>query len=94
MATIPTPRDTQLDELTTPPPHRIRVHSAPPPDLVVGDPVSGPQQRASLHDLPLQQRGRHRHPLQLDPLLNSHRQSRSNHATRIPNNQINSPTDH
>ncbi len=90
----PDPRDTQLNEPTTPPPHRIRVHPAPPPDLVVGNPVTGPQQRASLLDLSLQQRGRHRHPLQLDPLLNSHRQSRSNHATSTPHNQINSPTDH
>jgi len=83
-----------LSEPGTPPPHRIRVHPTSPADLVVGDPIGRPQQRPRLHHLPVQQRRRHRHPLQLESLLIGHRQRRSHHDRILPNNHVNLQAHH
>ncbi len=83
-----------LDEPGTPPPHRIRVHLTSPADLVVGDTLGRPQQCTRLHHLPVQQRRRHRHPPQLDPLFIRHQQRRSNHDRILPKNHVNLQAHH
>ena len=83
----PDPNGALLREASTPPPHRVRVDLRPASDLLIGHPVSGPQQRLRLHHIAVRQRRRGRHPLQLSPLRLGHLQRRRYrhwHNTTLP----------
>ncbi len=80
LSDTPDARDTGLGEPVTPAPHRIRVHTRPSRDHLVGYAVARPQQRPRPHHLPMRQPRRPRHPPQRHTLLVRHRQRRSDHT--------------
>ena len=66
----------------------------PAGDLLIGQTISGPQQRPGLNHLAMRQHRRTSHPTQLDPLFTRHQQRRSHHRHMLQEHQANSATHH
>ena len=77
-------RDTVGGEPNPPRPHRVGLHPHRTSDRPVRHPVGGHHQRRRLTHLPIRQRIRPRHHLQLPTMLNRHLQRGRNHHRHTP----------